>query len=319
MRRIIQRIAALASIAWIFLPGAASALTYGPPSLDLKADPGQVLKETLSLKNETSEPLTVTAEAMNFEGIPGDETSGVPQFSPVGQSVEGRELASWMEFPDGKIVLAPGAQDSLDFVIRVPADAEAGSRFGAVALTTSSSGTGGGVSLVNKSMSLVLLAVSGDSKEELKLLSFKADPSVAGSLPVRFEARVRNDGDIHERPYGEVIVRNPFGRTVVTLPLNRTDNVSVLPGGARRLAATWSGRSGTKGTPTLIRQWKDFAVGPYTADIVLRYGGHQQLTGTVRFWMVPWAALSVMAFGILALALALRRFFSWYQARARHS
>ena len=315
MKRIANIITSLGMLAAIFLPGAASALTYSPPAFDLIADPGQTLNQAVKVYNESAEAITIEARAVNFKGKDGDETSGVPEFLPADSPSDGHELAPWISFLVPSVTVAPGENGRIPFQIRVPSDASPGSHFGAVVRTTMAPGGQPGVGVLGNSASLVLLRVNGDVKEELRLTSFTAMPMVGDSLPVRFAARLENHGNVHERPYGEVIIRNMFGRTVATLPMNRADNKSVLPNAARRLETDWVGRPLPGKASRLARQWRNFAIGPYTAELSLQHGTQQKITATAGFWVIPWLALSVMLIGGLILAMLVRSLLRWHRKR----
>lgn len=316
MKRHLPKLASVLALLAILAPAAALALTYSPPSFDFTANPGDTISDSLKVQNETPDPLTVTASAVNFTGKTGDETSGIPEFYAADEVRDGRGLAPWISFVNKEVTLKPGEHGSVFFQIKVPKDADPGSHFGAIVLTTKTPGVEQGVGVVANSVSLILLKVNGDALEDLKLTSFSATPRLSDSLPIRFEARLQNDGNVHERPYGEVTIRNLFGRTVAVIPMNRADNKSVLPGGARRFDADWKGRSLPAGASQLAREWGNFALGPYTAEVTLKYGIQQRLlSARTTVWLFPWQALLVVAAGAAALGLGLKLFFAWYRKK----
>lgn len=300
MRRFIA-IAIAVSLVGACLPGAASALTFTPPTFDFTADPGGSLSDVVRLHNESSEPVTLRAEAVNFSGKEGDETSGTPDFYPADAVRNGRELASWISFINPQITLQPGERGGIHFDIRVPADAGPGSYFGAVTITSLAPQGGSGVGVVGTTAILILLKVNGDVVEEAALTSFVADPVVAAALPVRFEARIENRGTTHLRPEGFVRVKNAFGKIVAAVPINRAEYKSVLPESARRFAT----------------EWKDgFAFGPYVAELEMEYGLQKKpLTASARFWVVPVVPVVGTLASLAALALAFAAFLRWYKRR----
>ncbi len=303
MKRLVVTI--LLAFAAGILPAAASAFTYSPPTFDKTAAPGDVVRDVLQLRNEAPDPVTITASVLNFAGKAGDETSGAPEFYPADDVRDGRGLAPWLSVPSGEIVIGPGERAELPFAIAVPKDAQPGSHFGAIVLSPRNPDGSGTVGVVGNAAALILVKVSGDVREDMKLTRFSAIPSPAGRLPVRFEARLQNDGNVHERPYGEITVTNLFGRTVAVLPINRADNKSVLPGSARRFQAEWT-----------AKRTGEFRFGPYTARLVLHYGDGERLFGTdTTFWLFPWMTIVPALIGFLALAFGLKAFFTWYHRK----
>lgn len=314
--RLLQLTAATAALAVMLMPGAASALTYSPPTFDFSANPGDSLTDMVQLRNETQDALKIVASAYNFTGVPGDETEGKPDFYPADEVRDGRGLASWITFLDEGKTLLPGERANVRFRIDVPADADPGSHFGAIILTTTVPEQQAGVGVVGNSAALILLKVNGDALEDLKLTSFAAIPSVAASLPVTFEARLMNDGTVHERPYGEVTIKNLFGRTVAVLPMNRADNKSVLPGGARRFDSAWTGRVQPDDASTLSRQWNNFAFGPYTAEVALRYGVQNRvLTAKTTVWVFTWMPIALILVGLAVLVTGIKLLLDRYRKK----
>jgi hypothetical protein len=315
MKRQTHVLAALVLGLGLLLPGATSALTFSPPTFDLSAKPGIALSQVLKLRNESSSPVTLVASTANFSGKVGDESSGIPDFYPSNEVRDGHGLGSWITFAKPEVTLLAGERADLIFNVNVPQDAGPGSYFGAVILATKSGETAENVGVTGTAAALVLLRVEGDVVEDLRLTGFTA-PKFSDSLPVRFEALLSNQGTVHERPYGEVTIKNAFGREVAVLALNRAEYKSVLPGMSRRYTTSWQHRTLKEDTSIFTRQWQNFAFGPYSAEMKLRYGSQERLlTATTRFWVVPWLTLMLVVGGTLVLLWSLRRLLAWYQDR----
>lgn len=315
MRRLIA-IAVSIGLAGLLLPGPASALTFSPPTFDFSANPGDALSDAIRLHNESDETVTLRAEAVNFAAKLGDETSGVPEFYPADEVRDGRGLAPWITFVNREVVLKPGERGSVFFEIKVPADAGPGSYFGAAIVTSLVPGTDQGVGVVGNTAVLMLLKVNGDAVEEARLAAFDAAPKVAASLPATFEARIENSGTVHLRPFGDVTVRNVFGKTVAVVPINRLEYKSALPGGARRYRAEWARAGLEERASAWERQTRNFAIGRYTAELEMEYGlRKEKLTAAATFWVIPWLALLAAAAALAALVTALAGFLRWYRRR----
>lgn len=296
-------------------PGVASALTFSPPTFDLSAKPGTTLPQVLKLRNESSSPVTLAASTANFSGKAGAESSGIPDFYPSNEVRDGHGLGSWITFTKPEVTLLAGERADLIFNVNIPQDAGPGSYFGAVILATKSGETAENVGVTGTAAALILLRVEGDVVEDLRLTGFTV-PKFSDSLPVRFEALLSNQGTVHERPYGEVTIKNAFGREVAVLALNRAEYKSVLPGMSRRYTTSWQHRVLKEDASIFTRQWQNFAFGPYSAEMKLRYGSQERLlTATTRFWVVPWLTFTLVLGGTLVLLWGLRRLLAWYQDR----
>lgn len=308
----------LASIglAGLLLPARASALTFSPPTFDFSANPGDTLNDAVRLYNDGPEPVTIRIEALNFTSKAGDETSGVPEFYPADETRDGHGLAPWITFINKEVVLKPGERGSAFFEIKVPSDAGPGSYFGAAVATSVTPQSEQGVGVIGNTAILLLLKVNGDVVEKADLTSFTAAPTISDSLPVKFEVRIQNSGSVHLRPFGDVRIKDVLGRTVAVVPINRLEFKSVLPGGARRYSAEWVRKELPDGASAWERQMKNFALGPYTAELSMEYGLRRELlTARARFWVFPWLAIAAGAAGIAAGLALIVGFLRWYRKR----
>ena len=60
-------------------------------------------------------------------------------------------------------------------------------------------------------------------------MSFSTKPADSfRRLPISFETRIQNLGNVHVKPKGSIVVKNMFGKEVVAVPLN-PDNFIILP------------------------------------------------------------------------------------------
>jgi hypothetical protein len=315
MKRLVIIIASI-GLAGLLLPGQASALTFTPPTFDFSANPGDTLNDAVRVHNESGEAVTLRVEAMNFMSRPGDETSGIPEFYAGDETRNGHELAPWVSFINKEIVLQPGERGSLFFEIKVPADAGPGSYFGAAVITSLTPQKDQGVSVVGNTAVLVLLKVNGDAVEDAKLTAFTAAPKFASSLPVDFEARIENLGTVHLRPFGDIRIKDMFGKVVAVVPINRLEYKSVLPGGARRYSARWIREDLPEGASAWDRQLKNFAFGPYTAEVNMEYGLQKKvLTASASFWVFPWMVILGSLAALAAILAAIVGFLRWYRKR----
>jgi hypothetical protein len=297
------------------------ALTISPVRMEIFGDPGQTLNGQIELFNEQSETKTFYSSAANFEAR-GD--SGAPYFLPD----TNKGLASWVGVQES-VTLKAGERTEIPFTIKIPAGVEAGGYFAAVLWGTSPAGElGGQVSVSGKLGVLILLSVKGEIKEGGGLLDLKIEEGgrFVNSLPIKFAYRFSNDGSERVKPDGELKVKNLFGFTTVTLNANPQSG-NVLPGSIRKFSIVWAEKNQEKSAvvslPTTEKspgffaavknQWKNFALGPYKAELNLTYGKLSEAEATnkaessYRFFVVPWQLLSIIIF-ILAIA----GFIGWF-------
>ena len=313
----------VSALVFFSVASSVSALTITPIKLELQADPGQVVKQEITLYNEQDAAETLYVSYSNFEA---NGETGQPMFSDAKD-----DLGTWMNAAE-KVSLAPKSSQIVPLTINVPMSATPGGHFAAIFWgTTPPSGTGGQVSIGYKTGVLVLLSVSGDVNENGGIVEYntKDHGTFYTSLPVGFYYRFQNSGGDRVKPTGNIIIKNMIGLTSARVPGNPVDG-NVLPGSTRKIETTWQGGDG----PTPVadkdqgnfftkvgREWNNFAFGHYKANLTLSYGIKNQVTtGTVGFWVLPWhltvfvVVIALLVFFILKKLIG--RYNKWVIGRA---
>jgi hypothetical protein len=276
----------LAPAATAALGASSSAGTQGfqisPPVTTLSLNRGTSTRGTMKVTNLTGQTLTLTVGKENFvaqgeEGQVELTDNADPLYS----------LAPYFTLSTSQISVAPTATVSVGYTISVPINAEPGGRYGSVTFTSIPAALPSGQSgaAVRQQLAgLILLRINGPTHEQLAVASFTTGKSFYEYGPVTFTTRVQNEGNVHELPTGQIVVKNLFGLTTAKLTL---DQHYVLPGAIRRL------------TNTLNRH---FLFGPYTATLTLHNGTLQTLTATTKFTVIPYKLLTI-ALVILVLVI----------------
>lgn len=301
--RLLTVVTTLALLFGMQLP--AHALTVSPPVYDYTLNPGDTIRDTIKLHNESSSSVTIYPELFNFTYTEGDEVNGTPSFYPPNEEKNGHELAPWIKTNTSPVTLSPDQRLSLDFTLNVPKTASPGSHFGSIQLRTAPSGTEGGsaVSLIGGTGILILARVSGNVNDTLDVGQFSGDKSVYTHLPVDLHIRLENKGNTHLRPTGNVFIQNMFGKQVASIQVN-ADFRSILPGSARRFESRWSKHTVHDTDSEFSKEWRNFAFGKYTALMALNYGSAnamKQVGGSYTFWVFPWQVILVLLVGLAVL------------------
>ena len=307
------------------------ALTISPVRMEIKGDPGQTLRGEIELFNEQDETKTFYSSSQNFEAR-GE--SGAPYFLPD----TNKGLASWISVQES-VVLKADERKTIPYAIQIPQSVEAGGYFAAIFWSTTppqSQGSGQQVSVSGKLGMLVLLSVTGELKEGGGLLDLKIEDGgrVVSSFPITFAYRFSNDGGERVKPEGELKVKNLFGFTTVTLEANRQKG-NILPGSIRKFEIVWAEKNQEKSDVVSVEekgkdkgffsavgnQWRNFALGPYKAELNLSYGKDNK-TAESSFWffVIPWQLLSIIVFILAVLGLGgwfgLKKYNRWIIKKA---
>lgn len=284
------------------------AFSISPPLLDLDADPGEKISASIKLTNVSAGPLVISSQVNDFGS---KNETGEPNIIFDENSESAYSLKNWIMPPNG-FTLASKQTKTVRVSIQVPTNAEPGGHYAVVRFTGTSEANGkDNVALSASIGSLILLKVSGDVKqsariEELYSANEKYEKSSFFETgPVRLVTRINNDGNLHLKPTGSVVVSDSFGKEVATVRMNgdpaNKDDVprSVLPQSIRRF-------------DTLLNEQNLF--GRYKAVMQLSYGDGKALEATTYFWVIPYKMILAIIAALVVLFFALKMAIKRYNA-----
>ncbi len=281
--------------------GGGQALEIGPPVLNLTADPGQVIKSSISIRDVSTVDLLVTNQINDFEANGED---GSPRVILDETEENAFSIRSWIQ-PLDQITLKSKQVKSIPLTIFVPESAAPGGYYGIVRFTGTPVGVdGSGVSLNASLGTLIFLRVSGQAKEEVTIQEFF--PNSGGNKyplyefkPLTLSVRLKNTGNIYEQPTGLITVKDMFGKPVVNLPINAEERI-ILPDSTRKFDQVIDDTAVGSG----------LMFGYYTAEVTVKYGSNgQSVTEKTSFWVIPWklillgVALLVLAFFVFRILI----------------
>lgn len=287
----------------IFFITTVKACSVSPSELDLRVEKGDFKIGYITLKNTSAELSEYTVSLQNFTATGEEGRLDFIQPNKVFQD------SDWIT-PEKQTILLEGRDTrELKYTIRIPKDAEAGGHYIALLFSNASTddaATGGKAGA--KIGVLFYLEVVGNSIENSEIESFNLlNNTNINRLPLKFETVIKNSGNVHIKPEGEIIINNFFGKTTASIPLN-PDSLKILPNGVRRLESDWSRESDLGITrPSnwfieLKNEWHNFAFGPYTATVHGSYGaGEHALLTQLKFWVMPWHIMTLFIAFLLIL------------------
>lgn len=309
-RRIIAAIASFVMLSTCFVGAPASAqqgaqsqpqtqgqaFTITPALIELSANPGDTTKATIKLTNLSASTLEIKSEANDFGS---KNETGEPNIIFDANNETPYSLKKWISLSSNFSIKSKETK-TIDFPIKVPKDAEPGGHYAVIRFTgTATAEDGSNVALSASIGSLVLLKVSGETKEKASIAGFYAahsnfaQSSFFETPPISFVERLKNDGNVHVKPTGTVEVKDMFGNVVSTMRVNgdpsdtKNQPRSVLPQSIRRFDQT------LKDKPMF---------GKYTAKLSVAYGDSQQkMEQTIEFWVIPYKQVIAAILGLAAL------------------
>jgi len=308
MRLVTFLIFSVLTITVLTAPHSALALSFTitPTLFEMTASPGQSFSTAVKVVNDNEFPISVYAETRNFAPS-GEYGRGV--FLPVYETVtEGTTLAEWMNVPAEQITIAAGQTTSVPVSIAVPQEVAPGGHYAAVMIGTNPPEGEDSLRIKTAQVitSLFFVRISGDVIEKGSIRSFASASNFTETPYMDFSLRFENDGNVHLRPQGEIVITNMWGKERGVIPINhKTHFGNVLPESVREFTFTWEGES----------VWLDF--GRYKAQATLGYGleSKQFVTRTDYFWIIPLQPLLITLLIIMSAGYVFSRLIKAYIRR----
>jgi hypothetical protein len=279
-----------------------------PLPIALNAKPGTSVSTDLRVRNSGSAPetLKVTLKTFSAEGADGHVVLHDP--SPADQ------FSKWVSFSKNVFSAPAGAWQTIKMNVDLPKTAAFGYYYAVqIELANPPKPTPGAASLQGAVAIFVLLnAEAPGASRTIEVTSFKADHSTYEFLPASFTVAVRNTGNVHSAPHGNIFIKRG-SKQIASLPVNAAEG-NVLPKSNRIFESSWSDSfpvyvpvTDPAGNPVKDKNGKvkshlkwDFSkvsklrFGHYTAQLLLVYNdGHRDIpiTGSLSFWVIPWRLL----------------------------
>lgn len=262
-------------------------LSISPATSDLQANPGDIIKGNVKIYNPTGQKVQVDISVEDF--VPIGEEGFVQIIEP--DLTRTTSLASWIKLEQDNFLVEPREQKIFNYSIEVPVDAEPGGKYSSIVanINNNSFGSITGPSLRQRIASLILLSVSGEVEENLVVKKFTGSEFQEYG-PVNFQLYLENQGTVHLRPKGFVLITDWSNKKVAELSIPQT---AVMPGARRNIEINWSEKN---------------IIGKFTATVVGSYGkNNQPFTATRDFWVWPWKISLVILIVVIFLLIILIR------------
>jgi len=267
------------SLAYLSIAPRAQAVSLSPLTFELAANPGETIINVLKVTNTDDAPVNVAIEVEDFSAV--GEEGRVALESPSKDLTY--SLARWVTVSPSALTILANDSATIQFTINIPIDAEPGGHYGSVLASISAAPSGGGVAVVQKVGSLILISVAGEVEEIVRIAEFSV-PNFSQYGPVTILSRFENTGTIHVKPRGFILIENIFGKEIAQLDLPQKN---VLPRSIRRIEVPWGDR---------------FMFGKYEATLTAIYGStNEPLSAITTFWIIPWKIAGAVLLGVIIL------------------
>lgn len=290
-------------------------LVVAPLPLALETKPGERVSTDVKVMNGGTATERVAISVMKF-GAEGED--GSPKLIDPEPT---DEFLSWISFSEQTFTAEPNQWKTIKVTIDAPKTAAFGYYYALVFARDNQKIEAQKANLLGAVAGLLLLDVNAPgAKRTADVLSFESDRKVYEFLPANFTIRVKNTGNTHIAPRGNLFI-NKGSEQLSLLEVNKAKGY-ILPGSTRAYSAAWADGSPVfqvaEGSKERSLNWSNvsignFRMGKYTAEVVLAYNDGVRdvpVTGVVSFWVIPWRILAAVTLilllvgaGIYALAI----------------
>ena len=296
-------------------------VTVSPVFFDLTSNPGGTITDKVRIRNNTTSALPII---VGVKKLTGDENGDLTL-----KDTSSDNSLSWINFPQSKIVVAPLEWQDVNFTITIPKDAAYGYYFAITFSQENSNKVNGAGTLITGSAAVpILLNVKKEgAKAEANIVDFSTTSFVNEYLPVNFNVKIQNVGNIHVLPHGNIFISDGGNKDVAVLDVNANGG-NIIPGTNRNFNTSWDDgflvkepvivdgleKIDKNGKPeeNLVINWDkitSFRIGKYTANLILVFDNGTRdvsLEKTISFWVFPYKAVLGFLIGVIILVLILR-------------
>jgi len=300
-------------------------LTLSPVTLQLDTKPGDESTAEIRIRNNSTqiEPLKVSFATFNFN----DRTQQVD----LNQNDTGEHM-EWISVDRETLSVNPSEWETVK-VRFSPPESGALSYYYAVIFSRESQQNPEDATTAITGAPAVLVLTNVDSplaKRELQVDSFSVPKFWIEFLPQTFILRIKNTGNTHVKPLGNIFIDGQGKKDLAVLSVNEKNSL-VLPNTARDFTISWDDGFPVHKDKTdkdqvvkdeegqVVRELKwdfsqvdRFRIGKYTAHLLLVYDNGERdipIESFVSFWVIPWriclATLVVLLFVLIGVRSSL--------------
>ncbi len=308
------------------VPETGTNLSVSPVFLNLATDPGENVSSSIEVTNNNNFTEYLELDIVKFELI--DNGNGL-RLEDVDA---GDEFVDWVAFKEKRFSIGANEHKKVNFSITPSKDAALGYYYAVVVKRINEvKGDAAPAVAGYPAVPLILEVRSPNATRELQLVDFKTNTILYEYLPTNFELKVKNTGNIHIIPVGDIFIDWGGAKNIGMVRAN-PGRSNVLPNSERTITASWDDGfivvspkldskgvtvKNSKGATIYTTKWDftkvpKFRIGKYTAHLLLVYDSGKRdvpLEATVSFWVIPWrlilVALAILLTPITVLRLGL--------------
>jgi hypothetical protein len=304
-------------------------LTVSPVTLNLVTDPGKPVTSSIKVFNNNTEKEYLEIKLAKFSA---DRTGSKPKISDFEPS---DQYQNWFTFEKDKFEVNPGEWETIDLEFAPPQDSALTYYYAIIIKRQETDQEENSTTIVTGAPAILVLTTiySPNAIQELQLVEFRTKEKFYEYLPAEFQIDIKNTGNIHLSPIGNIFIDKGEKKDIALLSINK-ENGLVLPNSERTYTSNWTQgypayepvlENGTekkddKGNTVYKLNWdlskiNQFRFGKYTANMLLVYDNGERdipIESALTFWVFPWKIIlggiivsSLLIIGIISPIITL--------------
>jgi hypothetical protein len=274
-----------------------------PASEKLQLQPGQKYEGEIVVWNLSDTTTLYKVFVRGFRQVENQPGTAIM----LTETEEERSLysaSSWVSIDKTEIELVPNKNEKIFYEINVPENVTKGEYTVIIALLSDAEAQSLGTTTFTalSSGTPILIKVGEEFVENAELLKFQTDSTLYETPKVTFETRVKNLGDTHISPVGEIILTNIFKQEVAKIIFN-PNGQSILRDNTGNYETVWDYGS-------FLTNDKKLIIGPIEARMIVTYRNFQPgfapLTSSISFWIIPWKYIIILLLIIITTMILLK-------------
>lgn len=274
-----------------------------PTSEKLKLSQGQKYNGELVVWNLTNKAITYDIVVRGFRQIENQPGTAI-MLTDTEESKALYTATEWTTVSIDNIELIPNKNEKIYYEINVPKDATKGEYTVIIAFISQNEEklTESGATTTLTLGMPILVQIGDEFVENAELLKFSTDKNFYEYPTLTFDTRIKNLGDTHITPVGEIVLSNIFKQEITRIAFN-PNNQSILRDNTGNYETLWN-------LGTFLTKDKAIVLGPIKANLVLTYRtfqpGFAPLTSEITFWILPWKIILIALVVIIATVVIIK-------------
>jgi len=274
-----------------------------PTSEKLKLIPGQKYNGELVVWNLTPKAINYNIIVRGFRQIENQPGTAIL----LTEDEEAKSLytaTTWTKVSISSINLIPNKNEKIYYEINVPKEATKGEYTVIIAFVSENEATltGTGATTTLTLGMPILVQIGDEFVENAELLKFSTPKNFYEYPTLTFNTRIKNLGDTHITPVGEIVLTNLFNQEITRIPFN-ANNQSILRDNSGNYETLWN-------LGSFLTKDNAIVLGPIKANLILTYRtfqpGFAPLTSEISFWIIPWRIILVAFLAITAVIVIVK-------------